>query len=370
MAALSGKEIEQLRLNISCEIESLAAGVAQKVFDGEHPTYEIGRIEALQKALSGLPIQPTNFLRCALTTGAVCLIAASAAGTIPVRKTRIQLDVASTTVTVRLAEDYLWNGIWRVNPELIQLNDFTSLSIPPEYRKNGASPVTNLSLGITNGRAWVSELNLSRGLLLTISQNDLVTNLLARAARFRGHLDVIGSVVSLENQLKDLNFDSNQPPGLFQFDYTGAPASAKRALLRITPAEKIIMREIPVSGLGFSEEHADDLESSHFASQIVFGVITLTDTGKSIPLTSGTALELENAQGIVMALEIATNATRVNFEGSVRGITLGSGEFAQNLKPTILEWLFHQQTLALLWGALVFLFGTAVSARKFLSGQT
>jgi hypothetical protein len=374
MSSLSPENFEQLRHAITYEMERLAVAVADKAIRGDQIAEEVSRLEALQKTLSALPAKPKRPLTWALVTGAICLVVASVAGSIPVRTTRIQLDVSSATTTFNLAEDFPWRGgIWRIKPELIRLTDFTRLDLPPEYRSSGKFNLAALILETTNGRAWLSDFDFGRGAQFTISQSGLFTNVTARDARFRGRLNVLGSVSSADGQGQDLpmrEFNADLPPGVFEFEFTGSKASAKRAMLRITPMDEAIMRDIRISGLGFFEERMDNLESSHFASQIIFGTITLTDTGEHLWLSPATALELEDAQGVVTALQISPNATRVQFEGSVRNATVGSGKFARKLKPTLLEWLFHQQTIGLLWGALAFLFGTALSARKFLSGQT
>jgi hypothetical protein len=376
MTALSYKDAQQLREDISVEIERRALMAAKKGVLGQEVADEISQIESLQKILSALPIKPVNSLRWLLTTGAICLVAVSIVAIIPVRKARIQIDVSSASVTLRPAQDFDWHGIWRVDPGIIQLKDFVRLRTPPDYGRSTSSSPTSLNLRISDGRAWISGLNLDRGVALTISQNKFATNLVARDGGFRGHVDVIGSIGAGDSEddgvgsLPARRFNMDEPPGVFEFDYSSAGGSptARRALLRITPTEQVTLREIPVSGLGFFEERPDGLGGPHFESQVIEGTIIMTDTGERVALNPASMLQLDDAQGLVTALQVTPNATRVKFEGSVRSVKVGSGEFIRNLKPTYLEWLYHQQTLVLLWGALAFLFGTAVSARKFLTG--
>ena len=94
----------------------------------------------------------------------------------------------------------------------------------------------------------------------------------------------------------------------------------------------------------------------------------MTDTGEQITLVPGADLQLANTRGRIAALQVTNKEIQVKFEGTASDVTLGTGDFARNLKPTILDWLFHQQRLGLFWGALTFLWGIAWSARKLFSG--
>jgi hypothetical protein len=82
-------------------------------------------------------------------------------------------------------------------------------------------------------------------------------------------------------------------------------------------------------------------------SQITSGTITITDTGEQITLNPSAILRLIDVRGRVTDLRLGSQGVRVKFEGTANSITLGNGDFARNLKPTFLEWLFHQQKLGL-----------------------
>jgi hypothetical protein len=105
-----------------------------------------------------------------------------------------------------------------------------------------------------------------------------------------------------------------------------------------------------------------------FTSQITSGTITMIDTGEQIPVVPAAFLRLANSRGRVSALLAPNKDVQVKFEGTANDVTLGTGKFSRSLKPTILEWLFHQQKLGLFWGALTFLWGMSWSARRLVSG--
>jgi hypothetical protein len=96
----------------------------------------------------------------------------------------------------------------------------------------------------------------------------------------------------------------------------------------------------------------------------------MTDKDEQISLAPGAAVRLANIRGRISALQVKHNNVEIIFEGTANDVTLGTGDFSRNLKPTILEWLFHQQRVGFFWGALTFLWGIAWSAHKLFSGRT
>jgi hypothetical protein len=140
--------------------------------------------------------------------------------------------------------------------------------------------------------------------------------------------------------------------------------------LRETPLEPLTLRDIAVTGLGFFEERAAGAGPAGFASQITRGRLTLTDTGQQIVLAPEAALRLGDTQGRVASLRIGRDGIGVVFEGTVAEVTLGSAEFTRDLKPSLLEWAYHQQRLGFLWGALTFLWTLGWSVRRLLVGGT
>jgi hypothetical protein len=81
------------------------------------------------------------------------------------------------------------------------------------------------------------------------------------------------------------------------------------------------------------------------------------------------ALLLGNAAGLVSTVRVKPNHVRAKFEGTAAEVKLGTGDFTRNLKPTILDWLFHQQKLGFFSGAITFFWGMAWSARRFFFGS-
>jgi len=311
-------------------------------------------------------------LRWAIAIGAVCLIGASLALTVHAPRTRVQFDVVTSSVTFQVADKFDWAGNWWFDPAQVRLQNFTNFDLPPEY---GAPEVLargpSLEMKVTDGSVAMRQLMIERGGWLTIAAHETgTTEIAAQGAPFSGSLDVYGTVVSQggPNQGSSLpseRFDSDMPPGRFGFTYDGQ--GRLPAGLHAWPTDTLRLRRVEVNALSFFEESADQLRDASFASQIISGTLTMTDTGEHIALAPGAALRLSDAHGLVAVLKVKHKDVQVKFEGTASDVTLGSRNFARSLKPTVLEWLFHQQTLGFFWAAITFLWGIAWSTHRFFS---
>jgi hypothetical protein len=366
-------DLDTLRRDISREIERLASEAGTKAINGAPANAEVDRIKELQAVLAALPRKESFPLRWAAMIGAVCLIGASLTWTIAIPRARVQLNLAAASIIVRLTDDFSWDGNWQVDPP-VRLLQFTHLDLPPEYGiPEAVENQASLELNVTQGNLRVRHLFIAQGAWSTIASGvSGGTDIVVHGAPFRGDIDISGVVSAragpaLGTSLPSQTFDPETPPGRIGFQYDGR--SALPAVLHVSLVDELRLREIPVSALSFFEERADGTQGSAFTSQIISGTMTMTDTGEQITLAPAAALRLTDAQGIVSTLKVTRKDIQVKFEGTASDVTFGTGDFARSLKPTILEWLFHQQKLGFFWGAITFLWGFAWSARKLYSGN-
>jgi hypothetical protein len=367
-----------LRAEIAREISRLAAKAGRKVIAGLPADDEAARIETLRKIEAALPAERNKLFGVAIAIGALCLIAVSVASTMRVWTTRVQLDLLTNSVSMRLASDLGWTGDRRLKPTRVRLEHFSHFDLPNEYgRLPPLPPNTSLDLIAPTGEIRLTSLTVDDGAIMTLARDQTgAIDFVVRGAPFRGDIDISGEVtLQAEPPPSDpfpiISFGKAEPPGHLGFQFTGKrPSDAGKtlipAVLHGTPIELPVFKEIQeiaVDGLGFFEERADG-RHSNFASQIVSGALTMTDSGEHIPLNEAAALQLVGAKGLISSLKITEKGTQVAFEGTAREVGLGTGAFERNLKPTLLEWLFHQQKLGFVWTALTFLFGLAWSAHS------
>jgi hypothetical protein len=189
---------------------------------------------------------------------------------------------------------------------------------------------------------------------------------------FQGQLQVAGSP-SISAGSAGLVPDSKifiekapfDPPATVTFDDAGRPLIP--AQLRARPLEKLQLPRVPIRALGLFTETTNADQQSSFTSGITEGAVTLSDTREAIELRAGDPLYLEGANGIISRLEIGPEGLQLWFDGEVQGISRGIPGYERNLKPTLLEYLYHQEKLGFFWGAVAFLWGLIWSGRRLLS---
>ena len=133
MTARPATDRDALRRDITGEIERLAGEAGRKAVSGETASAEVDRIKELQSVLAALPPRESFPLRWGAVIGAICLIVAGLARTIRIPQAHLQLNLASTSITMQLKNDLAWDGNWRLNPAQLRLQHFTNFDLPPEY---------------------------------------------------------------------------------------------------------------------------------------------------------------------------------------------------------------------------------------------
>jgi hypothetical protein len=363
-----------LRSAINREIELVASEAAAKAIAGDATAAQVERLKTLQSVLAALPEKSTIPLSLAAIIGITCLLSASLALVIQIPSTRVQLDLTTTSISMRLDTDLPWHGTWPFDPKQVRLRNFTRIELPPEY---GPRQVSSIELNVARGRVRVGHLFFGRGASVTIAANESgAVDIVVSGAPFRGDVNVSGEInghagLDLNESLPLKRFDPEIPPGRFGFLYDGQHSHAQQPpFIHGLPVETLTLHDIRVTDLSFVEERPKPArpDQSTLISQIASGTITMTDTGEQITLVPGADLQLANIRGRIAALQVTNKEIQVKFEGTASDVTLGTGDFTRNLKPTILDWLFHQQRLGLFWGALTFLWGIAWSTRKLFSG--
>jgi hypothetical protein len=344
---------------------------AEKVLSGERVEEELARLKDYESLieLSQKSNWPTTI--AAIVVGAVCLALAGSAWTLHVPNTKVRLTIEkSDVVSFRLASPWQWTGSWRLKDAPIRLDELSELSLPPEFSQQ--SEIRGRSwLDIDKGKITFSAVDLGAGGSVSIWQSaSSVTNLVSLDAPLRGEIQVTGTPTILAGDGPSRQTAAGsvrlKAPVVVQFRDSGRAAPAIPAGIRFSPDEKIVWRNISVSRLSFSRETSGTATLPQFVSGIKSGSLTLTETSETIPLREQESLRLDSAEGIIQELEIGADSLRIVFEGKVRKISKGSVGFAEDLTPSWLSYVYHQERLKFFWGAAIFLWGLLWSGRQLL----
>jgi hypothetical protein len=117
-------------------------------------------------------------------------------------------------------------------------------------------------------------------------------------------------------------------------------------LLRASSKAALVLEDVAVSDIHFGRRR--DVGNG-FVSSIVSGSIKLVDVGTSETLEPGSALKIEEFRGEVVRLEGTEGGYRVWFTGRAKRVRLGPPGFDKDITPSILEFLYHQESIQLIW---------------------
>jgi hypothetical protein len=278
-------------------------------------------------------------------------------------------SVKTDTVTFQLAGDWQTNEPWRLGTSPFRIEEFSEIGLPPEL-----SPDNHLELrawlDVEKARVTMSNFELSKGGRLSIFRvSPAAVSLLSGGAPFRGRAHLLDEATMLggdggslrQRFSKSVQFAVPAAIPFFSDGKSNIPAQ-----LRFGTADRIVFRDIPVRALSFSREGIGNLTLPVFISGITSGSITIGETNEKITLGDAERLSLGPMDGFIHELEIGPRFLRLSFHGKSSAVSIGSGVFEQNLVPTWVSYLYHQQQLGFFWGAVVFLWSMLWSARQIL----
>lgn len=355
-----------IRSRMEALLAAQSAAAAQKLVADAPVDDELKRIEQVERLLKSIPQSNRAAVYTACLVGATCLIVACVLWTARLPTSHLQLDVTSDGVTIRLAKSVSWSGDWDLNAGLLRLEDMSRIEIPPELTTRN----------MLSGRAWLEASNSNFALMrleiqakaeLSVKKAELQTlHINSRNAPLLGQLQVYGAAKieagpspQESEKLSEARFDI---PGTVTFFHNGAQVPA---IIRAAPRSALTLAGLEVEGISFARE-ANDSETS-FRSGITGGNLTMLTTGEKYPaLEAGSRLRLEGVEGVISGLTISGDGIHVVFEGKVRSASLGPPGFERELKPSLLDYIYHQQRLGFFWAAASFLWGLLWSARTLM----
>lgn len=345
-----------------------AKTAAEKALAGESIADDLIRLKQYEALLDSSRAPKRHRLVAAAIVATVCLLLAGLAWAVRIPNTNLHVAVVTDAVSFGLTEPWHWTGHWQLSDSVFRLDEMSELTLPPEL-----SSVPQLTgrawLDIENGLVALSDLELgSRGTFTFLSNPSATIYILSLNASLRGQLQIssnpavsAGDEPSRQTALRTSHFEV---PGTISFYDDGHPRIPAR--IRLGTKDKITWRNIPVNKLSFSRGDGSADEGSFFISGIQSGTVTLGDTGEKVALQEKDQLYLESPTGLIQELELGPDALRLSFKGRTKKASIGVTGFEENLTPTWLSYLYHQERLGFLWGAVAFLWGVLWSTRELL----
>jgi len=327
----------------------------------------IQQISMYSSSLSALPV---NRLTEGVVASLVWLLCASVVGLawgIRVPETRIVLTVESHAVNMDLTEAFDWSEELSIQPGGVRIYDMEVLKLPERASRM-----------ILTGSAWadivgnqlqLSALKRSLGGEFSIELTDGGVEMRSKNAAFNGEFTVSGNATlsagilsGIESSNYSLSLDFPE-----RISFNSHKSSAVPGVLRfgLNEEEELVLYDLQIQGLRLSQLKTNKVGSDQFVSSIIDGSVQLSDISESVDLNAHEPLLLSGVSGRISELRI-NNVIRTRFDGVVEEIFTGPEGFRTDLRPTVLQFIYHQQPLSFFFGAVTFLWGIFWSARKLL----
>jgi hypothetical protein len=92
-------------------------------------------------------------------------------------------------------------------------------------------------------------------------------------------------------------------------------------------------------------------------STIESGSLVLDDVSRTVDVHNGDRLILQGVDGWITEFSIENGTLELFFKGTVKEIRAGPRGSEKDLSPSLLEYVFSNQPVALFFGSVVFLWG-------------
>ena len=144
------------------------------------------------------------------------------------------------------------------------------------------------------------------------------------------------------------------------------PNTPEPLLLSAQTGSTLVLDDMPASLIRFGRPRA---VGAGFVSSIVSGSVKLVDVGDTETLEPGSALQIEDFRGEVVRLQGVEDGYRLSFTGRAQRVLLGPPGFAEDLTPSILEYLYHQDTIKMMWLSALAGLAAIAKVRSWLVGK-
>lgn len=124
-----------------------------------------------------------------------------------------------------------------------------------------------------------------------------------------------------------------------------------------------------VSLIRFGRRAATTDFGATFVSTVVSGAIQLVDVDQEVKLDRSAWVMIDGLRGHIFELEQNESGYNVGFSGAARHIAIGPAGFAEDLRPTCLDYLYHQEWLKLTWAAALAGFAILAKVQSWLAGK-
>ena len=330
-------------------IKSVVEGNAEKARNASEWISLSGKIIAEHKKRNNI-----IFAGC---IGFLCLALTAVISVSHVKTTNVSLELSSETLCMKLEES--WKNFEAYNQEQVWINNVihVSESLNPTHYSSDY-PVAIEFLG-NNIQVNNLQFNNTTELELHIQNNTLT--FFTNDSVIDGKIGLRKGIVNVNDRVDTIDIPENRPKKFYAFT-SKKMYSNEYTRLDFSPAEKVSMLNIKPATLHFLKENPAG--SGIFKPTLTTGKVILHEIDQQIELLRGENLQIEFTNCRLANVLAEKNNINTIISGDVKTIKGGFAEAPKNYKPTLLEYYYHNQRVALLWSAFVFLMGIMYSIKN------
>ena len=354
-----------LRERLEARRHALAESVAERVL--ETSLAEVGAdlaaLRELEAVIAALPQARPRPPVAPILIGLASVLLVSAAWIIPISalgiRTPIVLEASSSSLELTLARDWRWTGSIDLEPGRLRLEDAAARFSDPALMPDGATADDDLL--IKADRLRMEGLESAAGMRIAFETTpDAGIGVFFRGGHGGGAASIAGNgTVTGAGLARAFAFDVPRQQSF------GAPGpSALRASVEFQPARPIELSGMEAAAVTFGRLASVE---EGFVSGLRSGLLRLPDSAESHDLLDGQAVQLESFGGRVSRLQIGGDGVELALQGTVSRVAIIGQVSARDLTPSLLSYLYTNQRLAFLFGAISFLWATLWSARRLFA---
>lgn len=299
-------------------------------------------------------------LRLSVIIASACLVIAGLLWSLHIPSTQIALEILATDISFTLTDD--WSSKQRFLPYSISINNVSMASMPGiNYSISNSLKEREETIAIKGRKFSLNEISLVNGARTDLSASPKGLTFFIKNSTVKGEFFIEDAEVKIGTGNKPIALRF-EPPETLSFETINAGSDPVRLELTFRDKNQWVIRGFKIKEVEFVTEYP--IDSGNFESAIISGKVFLPQTNRMEHLKRGDSLILDGVKSRRVILSKEKNGMLVIYEGYVSGIFAGPRGFENNLMPTYLEFIYHQERLVFFWSAVVFIWGMLWSIRN------
>jgi len=336
---------------------------ADKVDDADRNLKWIDTLDRLERA-----VRQSGRIQWGLAIGALSVLLVALAWSIRIPRAHLSIDLITRSVQFTTTNE--WESAESTAVERVVASAMSTITLPEglsdALEELGGPPTAIVA---DSGDLSVQQIVFSADSDVEVIANADEIEFVVHGGELQGTIFVQSAGLVLERppmrMEAQLTVEALAPPETIGFRFRRQAENGTPATLRIRTQKPWSFPGLNAGQLSFRDELAAG--SAVFGSTIEHGTIETLESGLTEELRRGDQLTLDGVRTKRLTLAQSPDGIHVSFEGTASKAIAGPEGFETNMKPSVLAYLYRQQPLAILWGAVAFVFGVAWRLREFMT---